>query len=227
MAYIPNPLIVPIGMLIGVLLALPIGPINLLGLQRAVERGYFGGLAMGLGILLGDGLIALAAALGVNAISGAISDYRTVIQIVGGLALMVTGAKLYFEKPEFASSGEAATATLFDYVWDIPKAFFLTITNPGAVLGLIAMFGGVSTFVEVSSYIDAFTMAAAVMGGSFCYWLIVSRLISRFRHDLDAEWLGRINRIAGLVLFGFGCLLIAEMAVKQLQYWWAFSPSGR
>jgi threonine/homoserine/homoserine lactone efflux protein len=224
MAYIPNPLIIPIGMLIGLLVALPIGPVNLLGLQRAVERGYFGGLAMGLGILLGDGLIALVAALGVNAISGAIHDYRTVIQIVGGLALMVAGARLYFEKPEFASAGEAAKATLFDYVWDIPKAFFLTITNPGAVLGLIAMFGGVSTFVEVSSYIDAITMAAAVMGGSFCYWLVVSRLISRLRDDVDAAWLERINRIAGLILFGFGALLIGEMAVKQLQYWWFYVP---
>ena len=76
MAYIPNPLILPIGFLMGVILALPIGPINILGLQRAVERGYFGGIAMGLGILLGDGLIALAAALGVNAISGAIRQDR-------------------------------------------------------------------------------------------------------------------------------------------------------
>ena len=72
MAYIPNPLIIPIGMLIGVLIALPIGPVNLLGLQRAVERGFFGGMAMGIGIMLGDGLIALGAAMGVNALSGAI-----------------------------------------------------------------------------------------------------------------------------------------------------------
>lgn len=224
MAYIPNPLIIPIGFLMGVLLALPIGPINILGLQRAVERGYFGGLAMGLGILLGDGLIALAAALGVNAISGAIRQYRTVIQIVGGLALMVAGARLYFEKPEFATANEAATASLFDYVWDIPKAFFLTITNPGAVLGLIAMFGGVSTFVEVASTIDALTMAASVMGGSFCYWLIVSSLISRVRGEIDAGWLGRMNRIAGFVLFGFGGLMIGEMVVKQLATWWLWAP---
>ena len=73
MQYIPNLfLILPVGMLMGLLLALPFGPVNLLGLQRAVERGFFGGMAAGLGIMLGDGLIALAAALGVNALSGAI-----------------------------------------------------------------------------------------------------------------------------------------------------------
>jgi threonine/homoserine/homoserine lactone efflux protein len=224
MAFIPNPLIVPLGCLMGVLLALPFGPMNVLGLQRAVERGYFGGLAIGLGVLLGDGLIALGASLGVNALSGAIRQYRTVIQIVGGLAIMVAGAKLYFETPQFATPSDAARATLFDYVWDIPKALFLTITNPGAVLGLVAMFGGVSTFVEVSSTIDALTLTASVMGGSLGYWVVVSKLISRVRGDLDAGWLGRMNRIAGLVLFAFGCVMIAEMALKQLAYWWLWAP---
>jgi threonine/homoserine/homoserine lactone efflux protein len=223
MSYIPNPLIIPVGMLIGLLVALPIGPVNLLGLQRAAERGYFGGLAIGIGVLMGDGLIALAAALGVNAISGAIQDYRTAIQIIGGLALMVAGARLYFAKPEFTSPDAAAKATLFDYVWDIPTGFFLTITNPGAVLGLIGIFGGVSTFVEVSSYIDAVTMAAAVMGGSFCYWLVVSRLISRVRHDLDVRWIERMNKAAGLILFGLGCVFIGEM-VQQLASWWWYTP---
>ena len=216
MSFIPNPLIIPVGMLVGILLALPIGPINLLGLQRAVERGFFGGLAAGLGIMLGDGLIALGAALGVNAISGAIREYRTIIQIVGGLALIGAGAKLFLTRPVFATVGDAEKATLMDYVWDIPQTFFFTITNPAAVLSLVAIFGGVSTFVEVSSYIDAFTMVAAIMGGSFCYWLVVSRLISSIRHNLDEARMSRLNKIAGLVMIGFGALLIGEMIIKRL-----------
>ena len=215
MSYFPNPLIVPIGMFVGVLLALPIGPVNLLGLQRAVERGFFGGMAAGLGIMLGDGTIALGAAMGVNAISGAIRDYRTVIQIIGGLALIIAGAKLYFTRPVFASAHDAENATLLDYVWDIPQTFLLTITNPGAVLGLIAIFGGVSSFVEIEGYLDALLMVAAIMGGSFLYWLVVSRLISSIRHTLDEERMARLSKLAGLVLIGFGCLLIGEMIVKK------------
>jgi threonine/homoserine/homoserine lactone efflux protein len=219
MVLFPNPLIIPVGFIIGVLIALPFGPTNLLALQRAVERGFFGGLAAGLGITIGDGLIALAAAVGVNAISGAVKEYRTAIQIIGGLALMGAGAKLYLTVPHFATSSEAERATLCDYVWDIPQLFFLTITNPGAVLGLIAIFGGVSSFVEVDSYVDVVTMVSAIMGGSFCYWLVVSRLISGIRHALDETWMARINKIAGLVLIGFGGLLIGEMVLKRLRLW--------
>ena len=66
MDFIPNPFIIPVGVVMGLLLAMPFGPVNLLGIQRAVERGFFGGMAAGLGIMAGDGLIALGAALGVN-----------------------------------------------------------------------------------------------------------------------------------------------------------------
>ena len=219
-AYIPNPLIIPVGIIIGILLALPIGPVNLLGLQRAVERGFFGGMAAGLGIMIGDGLIALGAALGVNAISGAIKQYRTAIQILGGLALIGAGAKLYFTDSTFSSRADAAKATLADYVWDIPQTFFLTITNPGAVLSLVAIFGGVSSFVEVDSYIDAFAMVAAIMGGSFLYWLTASQWIARIRHHLDEGHMRQVNRVAGLVMIGFGGLLIGEMVLKNLRYLW-------
>ncbi len=218
MAYVPNVLLIaPVGFLIGVLVALPLGPTNLLALQRAVERGFFGGLAAGLGVMLGDGLIALAAALGVNAVSGAIKQYRTAIQIVGGVAIMIAGLKLYFTKPTFTSTHDADRATLSDYIWDIPQLFFLTITNPGAVLGLFAIFGGVSSFVEVDSHFDALAMVASVMGGSFTYWLIVSRLISGIRHIIDEKRMSRINQIAGLVLLGLGSLLIGEIGIKRLR----------
>ena len=215
MSYIPNPLIIPIGLFVGVLLALPIGPVNLLGLQRAVERGFFGGMAAGLGIMLGDGIIALGAALGVNAISGAIKSYRFAIQIVGGLALVFAGAKLYFSRPTIVSAHDAESATLLDYVWDIPQTFLLTITNPGAVLALVAIFGGVSSFVEIDGYIDALTMVAAVMAGSFCYWLVASRFISGIRHTVDEAQLIKLSVWAGIVLIGFGFLLIGEMVIKR------------
>jgi arginine exporter protein ArgO len=154
-SYIPNPFIIPVGIAMGILLAMPFGPVNLLGIQRAVERGFFGGMAAGLGIMAGDGLIALGTALGVNAISGAIRDYRTAIQIVGGLALMGMGLTLFLTRPTIATEPHADKASLWDYVWEIPQTFFLTLTNPGAVIGLVAIFGGVSSFVEVESHIDA------------------------------------------------------------------------
>jgi threonine/homoserine/homoserine lactone efflux protein len=167
--------------------------------------------------MLGDGLIALCAALGVGAISGAVQDHRMAIQFLGGLVLAGFGLKLYFSAPRFVPITPTAerAETLRDFVWDIPQTFLLTITNPGAVLGLFAIFGGVSTFVEVNSYVDALTIVAAVMAGSLAWWLSLSHLIARFRHRLSLTRLQLINQIAGLLLVGFGLLLIGEVIAKR------------
>ncbi|WP_072394879.1 LysE family transporter [Hyphomicrobium sp. CS1GBMeth3] len=219
MQLVPNLLIIPVGMLIGVLVAAPVGPVNVLCIQRAIERGFWGGLAAGIGATLGDGLIALFAALGVGAISGAIEYHRNTIQVVGGIALMAFGVILYKAPPKLAAVQTEtfhAGSSLRDYAWDIPKTFFLTITNPGAVLGLFAIFGGVSSFVEVDSKIDALTMVASIMAGSLLWWLSLSHLIGRLRHRFSPDHLAYTNCIAGALLIGFGALLVGEMVWQAL-----------
>lgn len=216
MDYFPNPFIIPVGLIIGVLVAAPVGPVNVLCIQRAIERGFWGGLAAGIGSVLGDGLIALFAGLGVGAVSGAVNSHRGIIQVIGALALLAFGLKLFLTIPRIRVPSEAdfANTSLKDYVWDIPQTFFLTITNPGAVLGLFAVFGGVSTFVEVRSNIDVLFMVAAIMAGSMMWWIALSNLISRYRHLIDAARLRLINRVAGILLASFGALLIAEVIWK-------------
>lgn len=221
MEFIPNPLIIPVGLVIGVLVAVPVGPVNVLCIQRAIERGFWGGIAAGLGAVLSDGLIALFASLGVGYVSGLVNYHRFAFQIVGGLALVAFGLKLYFTKPRFESVGDhdMRPETLRDFVWDIPQTFFLNITNPGAVLGLFAIFGGVSSFVEVTNYLEAFLMVAAIMGGSLAWWVMLSNIIAKYRHRIDINSLGLINRIGGLLLLLFGAVLIAGAMGVDFTFW--------
>lgn len=214
MTFVPNPLVIPVGFAIGVLITAPLGPINVLCLQRAIERGFWGGVAAGLGVALGDGLIALLAALGVNAVSGAIRHHRFAIQSIGGLVLILLAARLFFTEPRINPEQGKAEASLGDFAWDIPQMFFLTITNPGAVLGLFAVFSGVGTFVELETYVDVVTMVAAIMGGSLVSWIGLSHLISSIRHRLDLNKLRLINRVAGVLMFGFGAMLLGEVMMK-------------
>ena len=51
------------GLIIGVLIAAPVGPVNIVCIQRTLERGFWGGFAAGVGAVLADGLIATVAAL--------------------------------------------------------------------------------------------------------------------------------------------------------------------
>lgn len=219
MEFIPNPLIIPVGIIIGILVAAPVGPVNVLCIQRSLERGFWGGLAAGLGAVLGDGLIALAAALGVGAISGVITYYRIPIQVIGGLVLIAFGIRLFMAAPRLEEGVEEVVQPSFsDYGWDVSRTFFLTVTNPGAVLGLFAIFSGVGSFVEVRGSLDAMVLVLAVVAGSLAWWVFLAASVGWIKHRFDVVELSRINRVAGIFLVGFGCLLIGELALGIAQF---------
>lgn len=211
MDFIPNPLIIPVGLVIGILVAAPVGPVNVICIQRSLQRGFWGGVAAGAGAVLGDGLIALSAALGVGAISGAVKYHRVAIEAVGGLALLAFGIRLYLSAPRLImNGGETESPALGAYLWDTAKSFFLTVTNPGAVLGLFAIFGGIGSFVELSGSLDALVLVAAVAAGSLAWWVFLSTMVGAIKQRLDDAVVGRINRIAAVLLAGFGVLLLGE-----------------
>jgi threonine/homoserine/homoserine lactone efflux protein len=191
-----------------------VGPVNVLCIQRAIERGFWGGVAAGIGSVAGDAFIALFAGLGVGTVSGVVEQNRAVIQVVGGIALVLFGLRLYFTTPRINVESGGSSARLKDFVWDIPQTFFLTVTNPGAVLGLFAVFGGVSTFVNVHSTIDVLLLVAAIASGSMLWWVGLSNFIGRYRHRIDLRVLGITNKIAGTLLAVFGAVLIAEVIWK-------------
>ena len=117
------------GIGIGVLMAAPIGPVNILVIQRAVAGGFWAGLAAGISAVLGDGLLAAIAASSVTAISDAMSAYSGSDQFVGGLLLIGFGLTLLFARPALTIPvGEKSH--LLEHMGIIPQTFFLAAPIP-------------------------------------------------------------------------------------------------
>jgi threonine/homoserine/homoserine lactone efflux protein len=224
-----------IGLFIGVLIAAPVGPVNIVCIQRTLERGFWGGFAAGLGAVLADGIIATVAAFGASAISGFMRDNQLKIELIGGFILTAFGLKIFISQPKIVATATTNIArlrrladivpqflrpTLRYRVWRImphlnivPQTFFLTITNPGAILGLFALFGGATSVLGgVDTWIQAVTAVVSIMTGSLIWWAGLSRLISRVRHKLTEGRLKKINQVSGVALVMFGMLLFAQFA---------------
>jgi threonine/homoserine/homoserine lactone efflux protein len=196
------------GIGIGLLVSAPIGPVNVLVIQRTVSGGFWAGLAAGLGAVIGDGLLAAIAAFSVTAISDAMSAYSGWIKLIGGLLLVGFGLTLLVTRPALTIP-VGQKSHLLEHTGIIPQTFFLTVTNPGAVLGMAAMIGGLGSLIGgLNTYFEALLLVAAVMGGSLLWWLGLSELIATIRHKLTEGRLKLINRIAGAVLIAFGLILL-------------------
>lgn len=227
------------GLIVGVLIAAPVGPVNIVCIQRTLERGFWGGFAAGLGAVLADGIIATIAAFGVTAISGIMSSHQEEIQLVGGLIIIAFGLKLYFAKPKLKSQKQTNWAQLRRIVdripeklrpalrfqiWRvlphasvIPQTFFLTVTNPGAILGLFAIIGGLGSVLGgLNTYFEALTLVISVMLGSLLWWAVLSRIISTLRDRITENRLKVINQIAGVAMLAFGGVLFFQLAISFL-----------
>lgn len=87
------------GWAIGLIAAIPIGPVNLICIRRTLQFGRFYGFTSGLGAALGDGIFACIAGFSLTAVSQLIAGYALPLQVVGGIMLMVIGVRMYFAPP--------------------------------------------------------------------------------------------------------------------------------
>jgi threonine/homoserine/homoserine lactone efflux protein len=87
------------GWAIGLIAAVPIGPVNLICIRRTLQFNPLYGFVSGLGASLGDGIFACIAAFSLTAIAQLINGYSVPLQIVGGIMLVVMGIRMFFAPP--------------------------------------------------------------------------------------------------------------------------------
>ncbi len=96
------------GIVIGLVIAAPVGPIGFLCISRTLEYGAVIGLATGLGAATADAVYGAVAAFGLMQVAVALSEQDTVLRVVGGLALCLIGLRTLFladrKQREFAAN---------------------------------------------------------------------------------------------------------------------------
>lgn len=232
-----------VGFFVGVAINVPsVGPVSVICVQRTLERGFWGGVAAGMGAVLGDGAIAAAGAFGLTAISGVLTDHPQVIQLIAGAVLVAFGARLCAAEPKmpmahgrrsrfselrrwvdiipdmFRPAIRYPIWRVLPHVGVVPQTFFLTVTNPGAILGLLAIIGSLgAAFGGVPTYPEALLLVTSIMAGSMIWWMGLSRLVSKVRHKLNEGRLRAINRTAGAVLLLFGAALFIQFTFRLIE----------
>ena len=81
--------------LIGLLVSAPMGPINMLVIQRTLNRGWRHGFVTGLGAMLSDLIYAVITLVGVSFVADFFDEYEQIIQVVGSIVLFFFGLKVY------------------------------------------------------------------------------------------------------------------------------------
>jgi threonine/homoserine/homoserine lactone efflux protein len=198
-----DPQLVIAGMSIGLAMAAPLGPVNLVVIRTALNCGFRAAFLAGLGAVLADMLMAGVAAFGLQSIAHFITAYETPLQVMGGLLLVILGirtARTHFLATDLAPIPHAARLGL---------TFTLSVTNPGLIFGFIAIFSSMSGILALgaSPYRPLIVLLGVAIGGAL-WWLALSLMISRLKTKLSATTLDKINRRSGIFVAAFGFVLL-------------------
>lgn len=212
----PDLAIIPIGIFIGIIVSAPVGPVNVICIGRALRFGFLPAVLAGLGATIGDGILASIAGFGIAAIADMIESHSGTIQLVGGIILVVYGLRVMKLAPR---ASERAREHVADSALKIiPATFFITVTNPGALLGFLAIFGAMvgDDLLPEGDFTSAGLMVLSVCGGALLWWTGLAAVVSRIRHLISETTLRRINIVSGVLLTAFGVVLLGRLLLEQL-----------
>jgi threonine/homoserine/homoserine lactone efflux protein len=195
------------GLIIGFSIAAPVGPIGVLCIRRTLAYGQLTGLLSGLGAATADAMYGCVAGFGLTFISSFLLHQQNWLALVGGIFLCYLGLKTMLAKP----AQEAATPGAWGPLGVYLSTLFLTLTNPATILSFAVIFGGLGLGYSQGSYLAAGLLVLGVFAGSALWWLILSSGVSLFRSRINLAQLQWVNWGAGIIITGFGVVIIASL----------------
>lgn len=192
------------------LLAISVGPIVFTVIKQSLNNGLRGGLAFITGIFLSDVFLVICCNFFTQFFK-VLSNYDTQLGIAGSCLLIMVGVYfLFFKKVKASSNGDQlALFRKRDYA----KLFFagaiLNLLNPGII---------VFWFVWATAYISYSLDHRLIIFGialviAFAADIAKVVLADKIRKKLTPKNIHRINQINGIILIGFGIVLLWGLLV--------------
>src|SRR5690348_7295082 len=88
------------GLAAGFIIAAPVGPVNVLCIQRTIEKGWRSGVLSGFGAALADTLYGAVAGFSITLVIQFLIREEFWIRLVGGIVLIGIGVVYYCKPPE-------------------------------------------------------------------------------------------------------------------------------
>jgi leucine efflux protein len=179
------------------------GPGNLALITSTGKGGLRGGMAATAGVIVGDQVLMWMAVAGVAAVLKASPMLFGAVQWLGAAYLAWIGFRMIVAKP-----GDSPVITIHARHY-FKQAFTITLLNPKAIVFYMAFF---PLFVDPARHQGLLTfalMAATIAVLTFLYGAVVVLLTRHLADRLrgNPRWTQWLNRVAGVMLLGFGAKL--------------------
>jgi len=212
------------GIVIGLVIAAPVGPIGFLCISRTLEYGTVIGLATALGAASADAVYGAVAAFGLMQVAETLSEHDVALRVVGGLVLCLIGLRSLLlaerRQQDFAARESNASGSVLTGLQAsrgvtgyYGSSLLLTLANPATILGFLAFFAAVGWARDLETHSAATIMVIGVFLGSAVWWLglaVATAVLSSHMGTQQRVW---VQRLSGVVIIGFGIFALLSVLV--------------
>lgn len=193
------------GLLIGILVSAPMGPVGMLCIQRTLNKGRWPGFFTGIGAAFSDLFYCLLTGFGLSFVQGFIEDNSLILQIVGSFALI--GFSIYLFRKNPAATLKRPEHTRNTFWADLVTGFLFTFSNPLILFFIVSLFGRFNFLLPEYHAYHFIAGYAAILAGALLWWYIITFFVNKVRAHFNVRSMWLINRIIGsliLVMAAYG-----------------------
>ncbi len=196
------------GVMVGMTVAAPIGPMGALCIQRTLADGFSAGIATGLGAATIHLVYSAMIFGGFDVIARPWLEANVRVFGVASAGLLFWLALRTFRRPiRLARRAEAGAA-------GFPR-FYMTAIGLGAVnpLTILLLF---AAFHAISGPATRPELVVGVFVGSMAWWVVLSGAISNVRGYLGDRTLSLTNKMAGFAMIGMAVWTLLRSGIRVL-----------
>lgn len=195
------------GIIYGLGMALMLGPVFFTLIRTSIDKDFFSGALLAVGIALSEGIIITVSYLGVSVIE---KNYfvRLLMSIAGGGIMLALGSFYIFRSSDTEPKPQGKILeNNSKKVRYILEGFILNILNPPLYILWIGVIGN-EVLDNNYNYIQVSVLFSTTVITIFLTDLLKAFLADKISNLLDTKTLLLIDKGIGIVLFGFGFYLL-------------------
>jgi threonine/homoserine/homoserine lactone efflux protein len=195
------------GVLIGLILALPTGPVGILCLRRTLAAGQRAGLVSGVGVCFADLFYVIVVRLGLTRIEHVVSAERLPLHLLAGLIVIAAGSRIIASPPDKPGGQLIKPGGL------LVSAFLMSVTNPTMLVSIPAVFAVTRFPTGPPGLLTALMTVVSVFAGSMIWWSAITRWLDRSSASFSDQTVRRASTLAGVALITLGVVSISSLMV--------------
>ena len=186
------------GLIVGVVVSAPLGPVGVLCIQRTLNKGRWYGFVTGLGASLSDISYALLTGYGMSFMDQFLTKNQILLQIIGSIMLFLFGVYTFRSNP--VQSIRPLSSTPGSYLHNFITAFFVTLSNPLIIFLFIGLFARLSFVMPGSPVGFQLVGYIAIVLGALSWWFGITYFVNKVRTRFNLRGIWMLNRIIGVIV---------------------------